>query len=39
MEPVNQMEGARLSEYTPESIREVAEVLAPQAGNYINAIG
>ena len=39
MEPVNQMEGARLSEYTPESIREVAEVLAPQAKNYINAIG
>lgn len=38
MKPEDEMAGARLSEYTPEAIREVTEVLAPQAGNYTNAI-
>lgn len=32
------MEGAVMSEYTPGSIREIAEILAPQAGNYTNAL-
>lgn len=36
--PADEMVGAEMTEYTPESIREVAEVLAPQAGNYVNAI-
>lgn len=32
------MEGARLTEYTPESIKAITEVLAPQSTNYANAI-
>lgn len=32
------MEGAVMSEYTPGSIKEIAEILAPQAGNYTNAL-
>lgn len=36
--PQDEMVGARMSDYSPESIREVAELLAPQAGNYVNAI-
>lgn len=36
--PVDEMTGVEMTEYTPESVREVAEVLAPQAGNYVNAI-
>lgn len=36
--PADEMVGAEMTEYTPDSIREVAEVLAPQAGNYTNAI-
>lgn len=36
--PADEMVGAEMTEYTPDSIREVAEILAPQAGNYTNAI-
>lgn len=38
MRPEDEMVGAQMTEYTPDSIREVAEVLAPQAGNYTNAL-
>lgn len=38
MQPTDEMKGARLDTYTPESIREIAEVLAPQATNYTNAV-
>lgn len=38
MQPQDQMEGARLTEYTPESIKAITEVLAPQSTNYANAI-
>ena len=32
------MAGAALTEYTPESIKEITEVLAPQSTNYANDI-
>lgn len=38
MNPTDKMAGAQMTEYTPDSIREITEVLAPQAGNYTNAI-
>lgn len=38
MKPTDEMVGAEVTEYTPESIKAVAEVLAPQATNYTNAI-
>ncbi len=38
MNPTDEMAGAQMTEYTPDSIREITEILAPQAGNYTNAI-
>lgn len=38
MNPTDEMSGAQMTEYTPDSIREITEILAPQAGNYTNAI-
>lgn len=36
--PEEQMVGAEMTSYTPDEIQRVTEVLAPQAGNYVNAI-
>lgn len=38
MQPSDRMAGAALTEYTPESIKEITEVLAPQSTNYANDI-
>lgn len=38
MNPTDEMSGAQMTEYTPDSIREITEILAPQAGNYTNAV-
>ena len=38
MQPTDEMTGAQLTEYSPESIKEITEVLAPQSTNYANAI-
>lgn len=38
MNPTDEMAGAQMTEYTPDSIKEITEILAPQAGNYTNAI-